>query len=254
MYILYFFNDTKKKVIYEESTYVFHRNIMYILLEQFEDDLYIFDSISTIILNDFSGIIKHIPCHLKKLEILYSEFLMELPQFPNSIERIIINAPRIRLSENFTKYPNLKELKLYVSTDIDSTYPPELVLKHVRTGSWIQHPSNRPEIEKRVNGLVNNKQPVHTSSVSKNIYVSPIVMDTLTENYSLINNPMLDLFIDWYETNKGMQFLTYLNPLKWVNISKDKSLYQTLYHLISSFRIHVEDVMEDAMEDGEILL
>ena len=201
MYILHFFNNTKKKVIYEESTHVFNRNIMTILLEQFVDDKYTFDDISTIIINDFLyATIENIPINLKKIEINNS-LLTKLPQFPVSIETIKISTSRIALSEDFTKYPNLKELKIGVLSDINSTYPPTLIFKNINVNSVFYRKADvdfpiqpRNEAEKQVNNLINNKQSVHISSVNKNICDSLLVIDELAEKYTKLENPILELF------------------------------------------------------------
>ena len=220
MYILHFFNNTIKKVIHEESTHMFNRNIMTILLEQFEDKVYTFDDISTIIVNDFRRTtIENIPYNLKKIEILSSPDLNELPQFPVSIETIIINTSSINLlSENFTKYPNLKELKLGVLSNINSTYPSTLIFKHIKVGVWqnrqthrvipnaygggddieILNPTlnnqTRDQIAKQVEGLINNRQSVHISSVNKNICESLLIIDELSAKYTKRENPILDIF------------------------------------------------------------
>ena len=217
MYILHFFNNTKKKVIHEESTHVFNRNIMTILLEQFEDDTYTFDDISTIIINNFmTHTIQDIPINLKKLEILNS-LLNFFPVFPNSIETIIINTSSIILTENFTKYPNLKELKLGISYDINSIYPPTLIFKNIRQGRppiqqrvFVENNNNRnyvyhdlpvphsnltrDQIEKQVNSLINNSQSVHISSITKNICESLLVIDKLAAKYQKREYPILDIF------------------------------------------------------------
>lgn len=212
MYILHFFNNTIKKVIHEESTHVFNRNIMMILLEQFEDKVYTFDDISTIIVNDYRRTtIEDIPNNLKKIEILNSS-LNELPQFPVSIETIIINTSNIVLSENFSKYPNLKELKMGVLSDTNSTYHPSLIFKHIKIGKWSHRdrmiPTNRypleggypvgnqtrDEIEKQVKSLINNSQSVHISSVNKNICESLLKIDELSAKYTKRENPILDIF------------------------------------------------------------
>jgi hypothetical protein len=184
---------------------------MTILLEQFEDDVYTFDDISTIIVNDFRRTtIEDIPRNLKKIEILNSS-LNELPQFPVSIETIIINTSSIVLSENFTKYPNLKELKMGVFSDTNSTYPPSLIFKHIKNGIWVHrdravinrypleggYPASnqtRDEIEKQVKGLINNSQSVHISSVNKNICESLLKIDELSAKYTKRENPILDIF------------------------------------------------------------
>ena len=214
MYILHFFNNTIKKVIHEESTHVFNRNIMTILLEQFEDKVYTFDDISTIIVNDYRRTtIEDIPNNLKKIEILSSPDLNELPQFPVSIETIIINTSSINLlSENFTKYPNLKELKLGVLSNINSTYPSTLIFKHIKVGVWKNRPirvprhgygggddieihnQTRDQIAKQVDGLINNRQSVHISSVNKNICESLLIIDELSAKHTKRKNPILDLF------------------------------------------------------------
>lgn len=111
MTILLFFNDTKKLVIHENSMDIFNRGIVNVLLEPYletEGIVYTYDDISTMILNNFyyykTG--GDLPRGLKKLEIRRS-MLDTLPEFPPSIEKIIIGTSRIQLNEDFTKYPNL---------------------------------------------------------------------------------------------------------------------------------------------------
>ena len=179
-----------------------------------------FDDISTIIVNDYRRTtIEDIPNNLKKIEILSSPDLNELPQFPVSIETIIINTSSINLlSENFTKYPNLKELKLGVLSNINSTYSSTLIFKHIKIGVWQNrqihrvlphvygggddieilnptlHNQTRDQIAKQVDGLINNRQSVHISSVNQNICESLLKIDELSAKYTKRENPILDIF------------------------------------------------------------
>ena len=280
MYILHFFNNTKKKVIYEESTHVFNRNIMTILLEQFEDDTYTFDSISTIIINDFRRpTIEDIPINLKKLEILNSS-LNIFPIFPNSIETIIINTSSITLTENFTIYPNLKELKMGVLVEINSIFPPSLIFKHIRTGRGpIQYPridmrinnngvfgdhfpvaprnQTRDEIEKQVNSLINNRQSVHISSVNRNICDSLLVIDKLAEKYKKREFPILDIFqVTKVKTKVKTKVNTKVNTRARNNINQNnnqniiqnnKSIRQTFWGWIDNFFIYKSIIVEEPL-------
>jgi len=260
MYILHFFNNTKKKVIYEESTHVFNRNIMTILLEQFEDDIYTFDDISTIIINDFIHTkIEDIPINLKKIEIINS-YLNSLPQFPVSIEIIIINTSKIALSEDFTKYPNLKQLKMGVLSDTNSTYPPTLIFKHInvnirsfyRKENYFVMPV---EGVKQVNSLINNSQSVHISSVNKHICDSLLVIDELAAKYTKLENPILDIFSNRKIIKDKKKKNT--NTRKWSK-NKNGSLLSisTLYNFMNSIsgnptRIEKTHVQEQEEEEPE---
>jgi hypothetical protein len=50
MFVLLFFNDSQKKVIHEDTKYVFNRNVMNISLEQFEVHLMTLAPLSCLIM------------------------------------------------------------------------------------------------------------------------------------------------------------------------------------------------------------
>jgi len=144
MSILLFFNDTKKLVIHESTENIFDRGLVNVLLEPYQElegINYTYDDISTMIINEFyypelnEDINDEVlPKGLKKLEIRRS-YLNVLPEFPPSIEKIIIGSSEIHLNEaHFTKYPNLKQLELTVLSFINPSVPTncykKITLKH----------------------------------------------------------------------------------------------------------------------------
>ena len=144
MSILLFFNDTKKIVIHESTEDIFNRGLVNVLLEPYQElegINYTYDDISTMIINEFyypelnEDINDEVlPKGLKKLEIRRS-YLNVLPEFPQSIEKIIIGSSEIHLNEaHFTKYPNLKQLELTVLSFINPSVPTncykKITLKH----------------------------------------------------------------------------------------------------------------------------
>jgi len=225
--ILLFFNDTKKLIIHENSDEIFNRGIVNILLEPYQElegIAYTYDDISTIIINDDNRAFigdndddthQYLPNGLKKLHILRSR-LVQLPKFPQSIEKIIIGSSFIRLiGEDFTKYPNLKQLELGVDSDDGSIYPANLYKKITKIleperelyfNRRIVHQNNRPMPDAlyregirptalepdaaKLAHLVNNGQSVHISSINKAICKSITLINELAEKHPPVENPL----------------------------------------------------------------
>jgi len=219
MSILLFFNDTKKLVIHEDSENIFNRGLVNILLEPYQElegIHYTYDDISTIIINYYRG--KHeiidFPKNLKKLEINTSS-LLYMPDFPQSIEKIIIGSSFIRLiNEDFTKYPNLKQLEIRVMSDLGSIYPANLYKKinlvteeynippmyrgidtrnrpmpHVLYREGIRPTALEPDAAKLAH-LINNGQSVHISSINKAICKSIALINELAEKHPPVEKPL----------------------------------------------------------------
>ena len=230
MSILLFFNDTKKLVIHESTEDIFNRGIVNVLLEPYQElegIVYTYDDISTMIINDFyypelnEDINDEVlPKGLKKLEIRRS-YLNVLPEFPQSIEKIIIGSSEIHLDEkDLTKYPNLKQVELNVLSFINPSVPTNFYKKitlkqerrninplyrgidtHINVNDTIDYRDGRdvhyqpipitlePDANK-LNHLVNNSQSVHISSINKAICKSITVINELAEKYPLVENPL----------------------------------------------------------------
>jgi hypothetical protein len=218
MSILLFFNDTKKLVIHENSDNVFNRGLMNILLEPYQElegIHYTYDDISTIILNYYRGydeIIIDFPKNLKKLEI-NSSSMRYMPDFPPSIEKIIIRSSLMRLiNDDFTKYPDLKQLELGVLLNLNPIFPPHLYKKitilpkpeivrniHINVDNIIPYTERiirlaMPIIalpnSNIIEHLVNNGQSVHISSINKAICKSITLINELAEKYPQVENPL----------------------------------------------------------------
>jgi len=231
MSILLFFNDTKKLIIHENSDAIFNRGIVNVLLEPYEElegIHYTYDDISTIIINDdhraFIGDndddTHYLPNGLKKLHIQRSR-LVQLPKFPQSIEKIIIGSSFIRLiGEDFTKYPNLKQVELGVYSDDGSIYPANLYKKitlnqtYNNYGAWVWNnllteeacvffdyrdgrdvtyqpiPVTLQPDANAISHLVNNGQSVHISSINKAICKSITIINELASKYPVVENPL----------------------------------------------------------------
>lgn len=265
MSILLFFNDTKKLVINESSADIFNRGIVNVLLEPYQElegIVYTYDDISTIILNHYREYryeLYDFPKNLKKLEINHSSMLA-LPQFPQSIEKIIIRSSFIRLSEDFTKYPNLKQLELVVYSDIDSVYPANLYKKikifqkdnnygalTQLIAEGVADPDYRDGRDvtlelpnaNAIEHLVNNGQSVHISSINKAICKSITLINELAEKHPQVENP-IDYMIkpknvlkrvnDYIFSMYGNE-ITYTNPsvLEWFNSTEIHSLHQITF-------------------------
>ena len=229
MSILLFFNDTKKLVINENSDLIFNRAIVNILLEPYQElegIHYTYDDISTMIINDdhraFIGDndvgTQYLPKGLKKLHIQRSR-LVQLPKFPQSIEKIIIGSSFIRLIvEDFTKYPNLKQLELGIYSEDGSIYPANLYKKIKLTQTYnnygaltqltaegvadfLDYRDGRdvtyqppliialPDANVLAH-LVNNGQSVHISSINKAICNSITLINELAEKHPPVENPL----------------------------------------------------------------
>ena len=279
MSILLFFNDTKKLVINENSADIFNRGIVNVLLEPYhelEGIVYTYDDISTIILNHYREYryeLFDFPKNLKKLEINHSSIL-ELPEFPQSIEKIIIRSSLIQLSEDFTKYPNLKQLELVVYSDIDSVYPANLY-KQIKIfqkdnnygaltqliAEGVADPDYRDGRDvtlelpnsNAIEHLVNNGQSVHISSINKAICKSITIINELAEKYPTLKNP-LDYIIIKHENvfKRAYQYIcnVFKNDIRstiiedWFNSTEIHSLHQitfaTLFEKVVRIIIHHE--------------
>lgn len=221
MTILLFFNDTKKLVIHENSMDIFNRDIVNVLLEPYQElegIVYTYDDISTMIINDFYylKIGGDLPKGLKKLKIRRSE-LDTLPEFPPSIEKIIIGSSNIHLNEvHLTKYPNLKQVELNVLSYINPSVPTncykKITLNQDNTNPIYHGVDTRIndtrdyrderlyeyippgfELEPNANAiahLVNNSQSVHISSINKAICKSITLINELAEKYPPVENPL----------------------------------------------------------------
>ena len=226
MTILLFFNDTKKLVINENSMDIFNRGIVNVLLEPYQElegIVYTYDDISTMILNNFyyelisenEIDIQCLPKGLKKLEIRRS-MLNTLPPFPPSIEKIIIGTSQIHLNEDFTKYPNLKQLELTVRLIMTPIYPHNLYKKitletplqyvfpmyrgidtHINVDDYrdgrdvaYQPPLLELPNANAIAHLINNGQSVHISSINKAICKSITIINELAEKYPHVENPL----------------------------------------------------------------
>ena len=229
MSILLFFNDTKKLIINENSDLIFNRAIVNILLEPYqelEDIHYTYDDISTMIINgnnhtfigDNDDDTQYLPKGLKKLHIQRSR-LVQLPKFPQSIEKIIIGSSFIRLrGEEFTKYPNLKQLELGIYSEDGSIYPANLYKKITLNKTYNNYGAFPQITAEGVAGfldyrdgrdvtyqppliialpdanalahLVNNGQSVHISSINKAICKSITLINELAEKHPPVINPL----------------------------------------------------------------
>jgi hypothetical protein len=225
--ILLFFNDTKKLIIHENSDEIFNRGIVNVLLEPYQElegIHYTYDDISTIIINDDNRAFigdndddthQYLPNGLKKLHIQRSR-LVQLPKFPQSIEKIIIGSSFIRLiGEDFTHYANLKQLEIGVMSDLGSIYPANLYKKIIKIqeperelyfNRRIVHQNNRPMPDvlyrdyirptalepdaAKLAHLVNNGQSVHISSINKAICKSITLINELAEKHPPVENPL----------------------------------------------------------------
>jgi len=230
--ILLFFNDTKKLIIHENSDEIFNRGIVNVLLEPYHEIHgihYTYDDISTIILNYYRGddlTVIDLPKSLKKLEI-NSSSMLNIPIFPLSIEKIIIRESFINLvEEDFTKYPNLKQLELVVQSDVGSIYPPYLYKKikmnrqeregciymgiktrgrinqliaegaadfDYRDGRDVHYQPIPVTLQPDANAvahLVNNGQSVHISSINKAICKSIALINELAEKHPKLEKPL----------------------------------------------------------------
>lgn len=276
MSILLFFNDTKKLVIHENTENIFNRGIVNILLEPYQElegIHYTYDDISTMILNYYRGHKNdniELPKELKKLEI-NSSSMLEIPHFPQSIEKIIIRSSFIRLSnEDFTKYPNLKQLELGVYSDINSIYPTNLFKKikiqHIETQSgWGVYQqigegpadfTHRDNIigyrEDRINPapiidlepdankiahLVNNSQSVHISSINKAICKSITLINELAEKYPPLEDPLSYIIIIIKPTNVFKRAYHYVRNIFIDDITINGS-NTTLQNWFASQEIH----------------
>jgi hypothetical protein len=228
MSILLFFNDTKKLVIHENSDNVFNRGLMNILLEPYQElegIHYTYDDISTIIRNYYRGddeIIIDFPKNLKKLEI-NSSSMRYMPDFPLIIEKIIIRSSLMRLiNDDFTKYPDLKQLELGVLLNLNPIFPPHLYKKikiniqerdmdiyrgglnqliaegaadyrDYRDGRDVTYQPIPITLEPDVNKLahlINNGQSVHISSINKEICKSITLINELASKHPLVEKPL----------------------------------------------------------------
>jgi hypothetical protein len=286
MSILLFFNDTKKLVIHENSDNVFNRGLMNILLEPYQElegIYYTYDDISTIILNYYRGydeIIIDFPKNLKKLEI-NSSSMRYMPDFPPSIEKIIIRSSLMRLiNDDFTKYPDLKQLELGVLLNLNPIFSPHLYKKitilpkpeivrniDIHINDTIDYSDYRdgrlyaynPPIVLEPNAnaithLVNNGQSVHISSINKAICKSITLINEMASKYSEVENPLnymiksknvLKRVYDYIFSMYGNE-ITYTNPsvLEWFNSTEIHSLHQitfaTLFEKVVRIIIHHE--------------
>jgi hypothetical protein len=76
-------------------------------------------------------IMQDMPDKIKKIVIINSN-LTKFPTFPNSIQNIEIRTTDIySLHENFTRYPNLRWVKIGVVIEDNSIYP-DTVFKHIQ--------------------------------------------------------------------------------------------------------------------------
>jgi len=253
MSILLFFNDTKKLVIHESTEDIFNRGLVNILLEPYQElegIIYTYDDISTMIINDFYYPELHedindevLPKGLKKLEIRRSN-LNILPEFPQSIEKIIIGSSEIHLDEaHFTKYPNLKQVELNVLSFINPSVPTnfykKITLKHerrninpiyrgidthinlddtidyrdYRDGRLYEYNPPVIVLEPNTNAiahLVNNSQSVHISSINKAICKSITIINELAEKYPLVEKPLNYIIKPKNVFKKALNYITRL--------------------------------------------
>ena len=213
---------------------IFNRGIVNVLLEPYQElegIVYTYDDISTMIINDFyyyktggdlDTIGGDLPKGLKKLEIRRSR-LDTLPEFPPSIEKIIIGSSNIHLNEeDLTKYPNLKQVELNVLSFINPSVPAnfykKITLKQERRNinpiyrgidTYINvddtidyrdyrdgrlYEYNPPTIDlpdaNAIAHLVDNGQSVHISSINKAICKSITLINELAEKYPPVENPL----------------------------------------------------------------
>jgi hypothetical protein len=152
-----------------------------------------------------------------------------MPDFPPSIEKIIIRSSFMRLiNDDFTKYPDLKQLELGVLLNLNPIFPSHLYKKininrQEREGDIYRGVETRgglnqliaegrtdfdyrdgrdvtyqpipitlePDANKlKLTHLVNNSQSVHISSINKAICKSITVINELAEKYPLVENPL----------------------------------------------------------------
>ena len=201
MTILIFFNDTRKLIIPENSSNIFNRGIVNVLLEPYsitEGINFTYDDISTIIINDFFCDrinSDSFPNKLIKLEMIRTT-LKTLPRFPLTIEQITIGSSHIHLNEDFRIYPNLKKLNLRVTSVINNIFPDNLYKQIHCDANYVHY---RPTIPKAstdtVDHLVNNSQSVHISSINKTICDSIEIINELANTYPPVINP-LDIIFD----------------------------------------------------------
>ena len=242
MYILLFFNDNVKKVIHESSGSLFNRNLMNLVLERYDDDIYKFDDISSIILNDYSErTIRDIPNKLKSLKINDSA-LEVLPDFPLSISNICINSSHMFIYTSFEKYTNLVELRLKVAHIAEEVrYPESLVFKAISISIPIPvddpfapareraHPSVvrdrnvfvrkfRPvlsRVDPAIKNLVENGQSVHISSINESVSRSIAVITECAAAFPLRQNPVEDMkafLAEKYKTEPNILSETPIEP------------------------------------------